>query len=341
MLRPGVGQMVAEVDEGSGKLRRYVSIYGTALALAVVLITGLLLIDGNGTLGDPDTKFQIGLNLIAAAVYGSILAGIAAWVLERNQIQAIREAVRTEAADVHRLVAAASPTYIPAAVYPASDGFSEDFNRDLMDSISRSGSYAFCGPSPRHVAVRLRCLPKPPRSVRIAMVDPTFQPSVHRRAVERGLQRVNAKKDADELKGALYQELLFTIVDLFDYREFCSVELVYHYDPIVYRFEMTDDAVFLSWYNGPSSPRRPMPESMQFQRSSFYYSVLSQTMARRFEASDSVKFTGSSGDEDLVDHLARLLDDEDEAREVVAQARLTRRQRGKKLTDYLRTIGYG
>lgn len=131
-----------------------------------------------------------------------------------------------------------------------------------------------------------------------------------------------------------------TIVSLFDFRTSCPVHIVYTNDTVVYRMELTDNAVFFSWYHGPQSAGKEMPESVQFSSESMCYLVLREEMTRRFEVSErKVSFESRHADVDLLAHLTTLTGKRFDAGDLT-KMRASYDVYGKSLREFLRTLGY-
>jgi transcriptional regulator with XRE-family HTH domain len=156
-------------------------------------------------------------------------------------------------------IAATNLTYLPIATYSPVDpvnGYGDYFNIDMTRSLEKTSFYAFRGPSARYVAARLRRARSYPQEVRVAMLNPGDSAAISRRSSDR-LQWLRSEgKTAADLERELHDELINTVVSLFDYRKICPVQLLYVEDTAVYRYEMFDDSVFVSWYHGPQSAGR-------------------------------------------------------------------------------------
>jgi hypothetical protein len=321
-------------------MRKWLSIYSTAFTLLLALAIGVFLVQGSGKLDSASARFSLGLNLIGSAIFALLFATLTTWIIDRNQRDSIEEIIQSEMSRITTNVSMLSTIYLPLAEYPALDTFGVGFNRALMESIESSKVYDFCGPSPRFVVARLRRIRHCPEQIRVSMIDPRLNASVLRRAADREKWASSADKTIDEIVRLFRKELTQSIVALFDFRLVCPVNIVYTNDLVVYRMELTDNAVFFSWYHGPTSSDKEMPEAAQFGNESLYYRVLRQEMTRRFEVLPcKILFDSSQTDDDLITHL------EDVTGETygigdLAEMRAEHAEYTKGLVSFLKEIGY-
>jgi succinate dehydrogenase hydrophobic anchor subunit len=328
------------VPEPHSGIRKWLSIYATALALLLAFTIGFFLVQGNGKLDSANARFSLGLNLIGSAIFALLFATLTTWVLDRNQRDSIEEIIHSGMDQIAANVSVLGKVYLPLAEYPALDTFGVGFNRALMESIERSRVYDFCGPSPRFVAARLRRIKNCPEQIRVSMIDPRLGASVMRRAADREKWASSAGNTIVEIEKLFREELVQAIVALFDFRMTCPVNVVYTNDLVVYRMELTDDAVFFSWYHGPSSSDKEMPEAAQFGNESLYYRVLRQEMTRRFEVlPNKVSFDSSQTDDDLMLHLYGITGTAYDASDL-ARMRREYAQYTAGLIVFLQSLGY-
>lgn len=291
----------------SSRLRRTLAWYGFALATVVTVAVGVVLVLRDSTLTSNQVQSAIGLNLIAAAIFSAAFAALSTWISARNDRDTMVESFAVMTSSLRDQLAADNLRYLPVNRFPPSDSFDDGFNRVLMDDIGGSRVYDFCGPSARFVAARLAHVRTPPQQVRVAMMDPGSASSIVRRAADRQRWASSAGRTLAQLQADLRDELLITIVALFDYRTTAPVRLVYTDDAVVYRMELTDRSLFFSWYHGPDSAGKEMPEAVQFSVDSMYYQVMQQEMTRRFEVlRKQVHFESGQSDDDLLRHLHEM-----------------------------------
>jgi hypothetical protein len=324
----------------SARVRTLLSVYASGLAILLALAIGVLLVQGTGSLTSRVARFSLGVSLIGAAIFASIFSSLATWVLDRNQRASLEETLESSREQIITNVSVLRQTYLPVAEFPALDTFGESFNRALMASIETSPIYDFCGPSARYVAARLRKVRHCPGQIRVSMIDPALDSAIMRRAADREKWASSAGKSLAELERELREELRMTIVSLFDFRTTCPVRIVYTGDLVVYRMELTRGAVFFSWYHGPASSGKEMPEAVQFGSDSIYYQVLSEDMNRRFEVLPrKILFDSSHTEGDLISHLGQLTGIPHTADDLM---RLRRQYSNstKGFTEFLGRLGY-
>jgi hypothetical protein len=118
-------------------------------------------------------------------------------------------------------------------------------------------------------------------------------------------------KTVDELVYELREELLMSIVALFDCRNKCPIQLIYTLDTAVTRTELCDDSAYISWYHSPTSPGTVFPETLRFPSGSVLYETLKLDITRQFEIFDyGVTFDSSQSDVDLLKHIRKLTEDD-------------------------------
>jgi hypothetical protein len=328
------------MQQDNSYLRRWLSIYATALAIVVAVLGGIILAATSGAFRADVAELSIGLDLIASAIFALIFASLVTWVLDRNQRASMNQLLSASNSELIMQIASLETKYLPSAEFPALDGFGEKFNRALMESIEGSKIYDFYGPSPRFVAARLKRIRRSPEEVRVAMMDPALGSAIIRRAADREKWQSSAGKGLDQLEREFREELRMAIVSLFDFRTTCPVRVVYTSDLVVYRTELTDDDVFFSWYHGPSSSGKEMPESAQFGNDSLYYQVIRNEMSRRFEVLPrKVAFDATQSDTHLIQHLQDITG-ESYGPDDLVRVRREYLVYTKELTDYLIRIGY-
>ncbi|MEU8259650.1 hypothetical protein AB0C02_03370 [Micromonospora sp. NPDC048999] len=277
-----------------------------------MLLVGVLLTYQDGQLHRNSVFSSIGLDLIAAVIFAVIFAVLSNRIQDRGIEDSFEEGLDGLERRLTATLASHNQAFLPSATYPALDpgaNFGDAYNQDLTASLERSSTFAFQGPSARFVAARLMKLRHYPQQIKVVMLDPSNRRAVARRAADRAHWPNSQGKPPSVLEKELREELIVNITSLFDCRQICPVELLYHGDTAVYRYAMCDDAVYLSWYHGPQSAGREMPESYRFGVNSFWYQAFRLDLLRKFEVSDRVvRFEPTDDDQVLSAHLAKLLD---------------------------------
>lgn len=285
--------------------------YAFGLACLTVLLVGVLLTYQDGHLSRDAVFSSIGLNLIAAVIFAVVFSVLSNRLQDRSIEENLEEGLEDLQRRLTAALAANNQAFLPSATYPALDpgaNFGDAYNRDLTTSLESSSTFAFQGPSARFVAARLLKARHYPQQIKVVMLDPSNRKAIARRAADRTHWPNLQGRSPGALEAELCEELIINITSLFDCRRICPVELLYHGDTAVYRYAMCDDAVYLSWYHGPQSAGREMPESYRFGVTSFWYRALRLDLLRKFEVSDRVvRFEPTDDDEVLRAHLTELL----------------------------------
>jgi hypothetical protein len=114
-------------------------------------------------------------------------------------------------------------------------------------------------------------------------------------------------KPVNDLIADIRQEILMSVVALFDQRNMCGINIAFSREPSTTRLEVFDDAVYLSWYQGPKSAKLPFPETFRFPHGSFLYEVYAQEVRRRHEiAEHTLTFRRNTTEAELLTSLERL-----------------------------------
>ncbi|MFE0155115.1 hypothetical protein ACFWY5_48810 [Nonomuraea sp. NPDC059007] len=294
------------------KLRNTLSWYAFGFSCVVTLLAAVLMVIFDPGLTTAAVLSAIGLNLIASVVFAVVFTILSSQVQQRGLEENIAQHLDDMALGLRAEVAAQHKDFMPTATYspfdPIDGTYGDAFNRDMTASLETTGFYAFCGPSARYVPARLTRSRHFPHQVRVAMLSPGDKLAISRRATDRTTWVRLAGKDNATLAEELREELIMSTVALFDYRHICPVDLVYIEDTATYRFEIFDDAIYLSWYHGPQSISKEMPESLRFAAQSFLYQLLRLDLMRRFEIVESrVRFEAGQDDAFLIAHLTSVL----------------------------------
>ncbi|TRV73108.1 hypothetical protein FKN01_28200 [Streptomyces sp. 130] len=287
--------------------------YAFWTASLVVLVVGIFLLGLDHGLTREQILSNLGQNLIASVIFAVIFSWLSGRVQERSLQDSLEESFGDHAHKLASAVAQGNKEFLPDAVYPPLDPkngeYGHRFNTDMTRSLEKTGFYAFRGPSARYVAARLRESTHYPQQVKVAMLSPGDPRAIQRRAADRVPWERFQGMDVQDLESKLRQELIITVVSLFDYRRYCPVNLLYVEDTAVHRYEIFDDSVYVAWYGSPRSRSMEMPESLRFPAGSFLYKTLRLDLLRRFDISSdkSVTFLPEQDDNFLAQHLAGVL----------------------------------
>ncbi|ONH56163.1 hypothetical protein CcI49_27220 [Frankia sp. CcI49] len=292
------------------RTRRLLQLYAYSLACLLTIALGAVLVYLDSSLNLQQVSSSIGLSLIASVIFAVIFAMLSNRIQERAAAESIEEGMKAASFELRQDLVRTNTLFLPSGSYPPLDpgaSFGDRYNSDMMGSLEGSSYYAFRGPAGRYIAARLKSARSFPQEVRVSILSPGDHVLIARRAADRQSWVRYRSMTQAQLEDQLRTELILTIVSLFDYRRFCPVDLVYTEDTAVYRYEIFDDAVFVSWFHGPNSRGKEMPESFRFGASSFMYLTLRLDIARRFQlANNKIRFDSTHDDQFLVDHLSDL-----------------------------------
>jgi hypothetical protein len=298
------------VSTTSRSLSRTLTAYALALAYAVAIIIGILLTIQDRDLTKTQVLSAVGLNIISSVIFAIIFVTLSSRAQGRDLKEDLGELFNEHADRLLDRISEGNRTYYPSVQYPPSKDFNEIFNRDLTNSLEGSNYYFFRGPSPRYLPARISAAKRGPSRVHVAMLDPTSTKALTRRAADRRQRPGFREKTIDELVCELREELLMSIVALFDCRNKCPIQIIYTLDTAVTRAEISDDSLYISWYHSPTSPGTIFPETLRFPAGSVLYETLKLDIARQFEIfHGGMTFDSSHSDGDLIAHLQKLTGD--------------------------------
>jgi hypothetical protein len=149
------------------------------------------------------------------------------------------------------------------------------------------------------------------------MLNPADDPVIRARAADRSRQSPFRTASLEQLIADVRDEILMSLVALFDVRDLCPVDIRLLNDPVITRMELFDKSVYLSWYQGPDSPEQPYPETVRFDSDSFMYQVERLATAKQFEDSRKVThFDPGHTDKDLLAYMSGLMGIDVEAQDL-------------------------
>lgn len=294
-------------EAGTHWSKSRVALYGVWLASALVVTVGVGLAFLDKRLTGGQIASAIGLNLIASVLFALLFSFISGRVQERLLLERIEATIGGVSQELLGKLAGFEDSYMPTRTYDAGDQWDTAYNSDVTASLNKTVAYAFRGTSAKYVPSRL-C--KAPRGrlqyVRIIILDPRSQETMQARAAIRKDQ-TRSGMEVRDIAGEIKDEILMSVVALFECRAFCSPEIHFVRDVAATRSELFDDAVYISWYQGPESARRQFPESLKFSQGTFFYQVQAQELHQRhLLAGYKMKIDQNTNEADIISHLSEL-----------------------------------
>jgi DNA-binding SARP family transcriptional activator len=196
--------------------------------------------------------------------------------------------------------------YAPTHSYDATSTFDPSFNRDLSADLSRSHTYTFRGISAKYVPARLLHRGPGLDIVRVMMLDPGAHEAIRLRAVDRKQNPKYHDADVPTIASTLREEILRSLVGLFDARALCTIDIALIASTAVDRVELFDDSVYVSLYHGPRSLCQPFPETMRYTRETVAYGHHRLDCLRQLDlARHRLQFRPEADDADLLPQLAQ------------------------------------
>lgn len=275
------------------------------LAFAAFITLALLFLNRSVSLGDKLTQIGAGLaaSIIFALIY-TVLANREFAELIRNEIATQLEGHVNEI--LHQL-SQLDQLFLPTDQYPAVQEFDPRFNRDLTRDLCDSTFYFFRGTSAKYVPGRLRVSDPRLEVVQVISVDPRDEDAIQARAVDRHRRLDHQGKGLSDIAQEIRDEILTSVVALFDCRDVCNVELGFVTSTSPVRIEIFDNAIYTSLYRTPESLRHTHPVTARFGRESQTYQIFRDECRRQLEISDlRQRFATRHTDTHLLEYLLSL-----------------------------------
>jgi len=295
------------------ELRRRLTSYAILLATISVLLVGgvLALLDRRTSV--VVILSSLGVNLMASAAFALVFSLMAGRLQDAMLRETIVEQMSKQRVVSTAEIAQMNSLFLPEAVYPPinplPNDFGQRFNQDVTDSLIRSNYLYFRGTSAWFLGIRLSQAARKPQLVKVAILDPTDERALTRRVIDRAATPEYVGVAFEQIRRMLIDEIVTAVVAIFDCRQLSPIEIVYDDDSSVYRYEIYESALYLSWFHGPQSTEHELPQSYKFGRESFIYKTLELDFIRRFDAAPAqkrIKFDSSVGESLLLRHLRRL-----------------------------------
>jgi hypothetical protein len=247
----------------------------------ITIAVGVGLTFLNHHLDSEEVASAVGLNLIASVLFALIFSSLHGRIQERLLLERIEGTVGGVSQELLGRLAGYDADYMPMRSYAAGQQWDKAYNRDITASLSKTVTYAFRGTSAKYIAPRLKNAPRGRlQHVQIIILDPRSDDVLEARAAIKKDQ-TGSPKGIRDLAEEIRNEILMSVVALFDCSDFCSPEVYFVQDVTATRVELFDDAAYISWYQGPKSADKPFPESLKFAHGTFPYLVQTQELHLR------------------------------------------------------------
>lgn len=225
--------------------------------------------------------------------------------LELKQFLQTRARPTPDARHIFARPSAPPSRYAPTHSYDASSTFDRSFNRDLSTDLGDSHTYTFRGISAKYVPARLLHRGSGLDIVRVMMLDPGAHEAIRLRAVDRKQNPKYRNADVATLASTLREEILRSLVGLFDARALCTIDIALIASTAVDRVELFDSSVYVSLYHGPRSLCQSFPETMRYTRDTVAYGHHRLDCLRQFDlARHRLQFRPEADDAELRPLLA-------------------------------------
>lgn len=225
--------------------------------------------------------------------------------LELKQFLQTRSRLTLDARHVFARPSAPLSRYAPTHSYDATSSFDPGFNRDLSADLDDSHTYTFRGISAKYVPARLLHRGPGLDIVRAMMLDPGADEAIRLRAVDRKQNPKYRDADVATIASTLREEILRSLVGLFDARSLCTIDIALIASTAVDRVELFDNSVFVSLYHGPRSLCQSFPETMRYTRDAVAYGHHRLDCLRQFDlARHRLQFRPEADDAELRSQLA-------------------------------------
>jgi hypothetical protein len=209
------------------------------------------------------------LNAVATGLLVSAAFGIAqALITSRVATELLRASVVEE---VSRSLAQSNNAYYPSYEFPASRAPEPLFNARLTQDLERSSIFWFRGSSARYTAARLTFNQNVSLQAHIILPDPKIPGTLEGRLDYAVRHDIYPGLDFDEIRAKIKRDIYLGIIGLFEACHRCAtVELVLTPMPLLDRYEIFRDAIWVTLYSDPGQGTK-FPRTLRFSASSVMY----------------------------------------------------------------------
>lgn len=296
-----------EADNRFATLQEQIYKYKFWIALFVsLMVVFCLYYFGKGT-SHQDQLYSVAASLIASigfAVIFTLLANKEFHELIRHEItQGARSISNTVTKEINELYIA----HNPSGIYMATTGIDRVFNADLTKDLKSSSFYLFRGISAKYVPCRVMSSRHHLSVLKVVILDPRDSRSVGLRARDRNRNPKYSGKSMEFLADEIRKEIYMSVVALFDCRYTCPVEIAYGVGTSVVRFEIFDEALYMSLYHTDRASELHYPETIRYSNNSVLYNLYRLDTFREFELSEKqIKFNSGASEAMLLNHLREM-----------------------------------
>jgi len=178
--------------------------------------------------------------------------------------------------------------FSPIHAFEPVNGNNPSFNSDLSDELDSTKHYFFRGVSGKRVPVRVRRHRNPADlKTRLLLVHPHISKKFLN---DRLLHRMSARQefDVDAETSRISSDVYLSLAGLFQTRLYCKeIRISFQALPTIQRLEFTDNASYLSVYDGRLSERKYNPYILKYDSQCIIFDHLSAEAIREYEASAS------------------------------------------------------
>jgi hypothetical protein len=141
----------------------------------------------------------------------------------------------------------------------------------------------------------------------VISVDPRDDSAVNARAADRRRRSGSEGKTLSDIAQDIREEILSSVVALFDCRDVCSIELGFVANTSPVRMEIFDNAIYISLYRMTESLRSTHPATVRFAKESQTYQIFRDECRRQLDISAlRRRFTARDSDTELLEYLLSL-----------------------------------
>jgi len=205
----------------------------------------------------------------------------------------------------HGAVLHSLPAFVPSTIYPFTQGSSPAFVEHVVRNMRNGSTYVFRGITGRHVATFLNFARPSHLSCTVLLLDPRRSDLLALYIRERFDIRYEDSERFNAKIKEIRDEILASVVGLFDVSRLVSVHLKLHGGPVYFRSEVFDDEAFLSIYAGSEST--PYPWTAVFGKTSFVYQFLRKDSQECIAIrAQETTFSVTSDESDLSEFIAAI-----------------------------------